>query len=341
MPVLHKYLTPITSALLAATLLFAFTGCEKALGLKDPSTNATAVFDELWTVMDQHYSLFPYKGIGWDSCRKQFRPKVRDGMSQKDLFGVLSNMLATLKDGHVTLISPTDTFTYLGFYTSYPANFNYNNIIYNYLKSVYNTSGPVIYKIESGVGYLYYRTFADDITDQQLDKILTDMAQTKGLIIDVRNNTGGNTQNADKLVRRFLTERTLVKFEMDKKGPGHEDFLAPQPYFLSPAGQHYNAPVIVLTNRSCFSTCNDFVLYMSALSNVRLMGDQTGGGGGIPRDYLLSNGWKLQYTSTVTLSPVKKIVENGVSPNVSITITPIDETNGKDPILEKAFQALL
>jgi C-terminal processing protease CtpA/Prc len=78
---------------------------------------------------------------------------------------------------------------------------------------------------------------------------------------------------------------------------------------------------------------------MSGLANVRLMGDQTGGGGGIPRDYLLSNGWQLQYTSTVTLSPFQETVENGIQPDVNITITPDDELNGKDPILEAAFQS--
>jgi len=335
-----KYLTSIISALLAAVLLLTATGCEKALGLKDPSTNATAVFDELWTVMDQHYSLFPYKGVDWDSSREQFRKKIHDGMSQTELFEVLSDMLASLKDGHITLISPIDTFTYIGFYTAYPINFNYTNIINNYLQNDYTTSGPIIYKMESGVGYLYYKTFVDDVTDQQIDKVLTDMAQTKGLIIDVRNNTGGSTQNVDRLVRRFISTKTLVKFEMDKKGPGHEDFLNPQPYYLSPAGQHYNAPVVILTNRTCFSSCNDFVLYMSSLANVRLMGDQTGGGGGIPRDYLLSNGWKLQYTATVTLSPSKEIVEKGIPPDVNITIASDDELNGKDPILEAAFQSL-
>lgn len=340
MPALHKYLTAILSALLAAVILFTAPGCEKALGLKDPSTNATAVFDDLWTAMDQHYALFPYKGVNWDSSRVQFRVKVHDGMSQAELFGVLSDMLAALKDGHITLISPVDTFTYLGFYTAYPINFNYTHIINNYLKNDYSTSGPLIYKIQSGVGYLYYRSFLDDITDQQIDKVLTDMTETKGLIIDVRNNTGGNTQNVDKLVRRFLTAKTLVKYEMNKKGPGHGDFSDPQPYYLSPAGQAYNAPVVILTNRACFSSCNDFVLYMSGLSNVRLMGDQTGGGGGLPRDYLLSNGWKLQYTSTVTLSTAKEIVENGITPDVNITITSDDELNGRDPILEAAFQAL-
>jgi hypothetical protein len=316
------------------------TGCEKALNLKDPAANATAVFDELWTVMDKHYSLFPYKGVIWDSTYTQFRGKVRDGMPEAELFGVLSDMLSTLKDGHVTLLSPTDTFTYLGFFKPYPYNFNYDNIINNYLQHDYSSSGPLIYKIASGVGYLYYKSFADDVTDQQIDKVLTDMAQTKGLIVDVRNNTGGRTENADRISGRFITARTLVKLEMNKTGAGHDDYTDPQPYYLAPAGAHYGQPIVVLTNRACFSACNDFVLYLSGLPNVTQIGDQTGGGGGIPGDHILSNGWKLQYTATVTLSPAKVPVENGIVPDINITISPSDERNGKDPILEKAFQYL-
>jgi len=335
----RHWVIKIIGVLLTAAMLTT-TGCEKALNLKDPATNATAVFDELWTVMDKHYSLFPYKGVNWDSSYDQFRTKVHDGMSQTELFNVLSEMLSTLKDGHVTLSSPIDTFTYLGFYKPYPYNFNYDNIVHTYLGNEYSSSGPIIYKIASGVGYLYYKSFANDITDQQIDKVLTDMAQTKGLIVDVRNNTGGGTENADRVFRRLITARTLVKLEMNKKGPGHGDYTDPQPYYLSPAGTHYGNPIVVLTNRSCFSACNDFVLYLSGLSNVQQIGDQTGGGGGIPRDYILSNGWKLQYTATVTLTPGKVPVENGIDPDIDITITPTDETNGKDPILEKAFQSL-
>ncbi|MDO6430394.1 S41 family peptidase [Flavitalea sp. BT771] len=330
----------ITGVLFTAALLLTTTGCEKALNLKDPAVNATAVFDELWTVMDKHYSLFPYKGVNWDSAYGPFRAKVRDGMPETELFGVLSDMLAALKDGHVTLTSSIDTFTYLGFYKPYPYNFNYENIVNTYLQHAYSTSGPLIYKISSGVGYLYYKRFANDVTDQQIDKVLTDMAQTKGLIIDVRDNTGGSTANADRMFQRFITARTLVKFELSKKGPGHDDYTAPQPYYISPAGVHYGQPIVVLTNRACFSACNDFVLYLSGLQNVTQIGDQTGGGGGIPGDYLLSNGWKLQYTATVTLSSAKAPVENGIVPDIPINISPSDESNGKDPILEKAFQSL-
>ena len=204
----------------------------------------------------------------------------------------------------------------------------------------YSVSGPVIYKIVNNIGYLYYNSFFNDISDEQVDKIINDMNSVKGLIVDVRSNTGGRSANVNKLFRRFISARRLVKYELKKNGPGHDNFSEPEPYYLDPAATTFTKPVVVLTNRSCFSGCNDFVSYMSELPNVKLMGDQTGGGGSIPYHYILANGWKIQYSATVTLSPDKLSIENGIQPDENIGITPIDETNGRDPILEKAYQSL-
>ena len=321
--------------------LFVFTqsGCEKVLD-KDPASNPVAVFDDLWTVMDQRYALFSIKGVDWQKTYTEYRSKVNDSMTEKELFNVLVNMLETLKDGHITLMSNTDTATYENFFRAYPVNFNNNNIIDYYLNNDYKVNGPVIYKIVNNIGYLYYNSFFNDISETQMDMIMNEMSAVKGIIIDIRSNTGGRSSNADKLFRRFISEKKLVKYELKKSGPGHDDFLEPEPFYLEPAGKAFTKPIVVLTNRSCFSTCNDFVSYMSELPNVKLVGDQTGGGGSIPYNYILANGWKIQYSATVTLSVSKASIENGIQPDYYIEITPIDEMNGKDPILEKAYQSL-
>jgi C-terminal processing protease CtpA/Prc len=71
-----------------------------------------------------------------------------------------------------------------------------------------------------------------------------------------------------------------------------------------------------------------------------LIGDQTGDGVGIPYDVQLSNGWKLRYTATITLSPQKQPIETGIRPNIPLQITSMDEASGRDPIIEKAFEIL-
>ena len=333
-PARYFYIALIFLAMLPAG------GCKKVLGSHDAVQSPLSIFDEAWQVMDRRYALFSVKRINWDSTRLIYRSMVKDNMSKPALFKLLSEMIAVLKDGHVALTSPTDTAVYLGFYSGFLRNFNYTNIVTNYLKNSFQTVGPAIYKVENNLGYIYYNSFDNAISGEQLDSIMLAMSNTKGLIIDVRGNNGGNSRNAEALFSRFITIGKTVKYEVYKSGPAHNDLLEPAPYTITPAARNYLKPVCVLVNRGCYSTCNDFALYMSGLPQAVLVGDQTGGGGGIPVNYLLANGWKLQYTSSITLSPEKKSIENGILPAINAFITEQDETNGKDPILEKAIQLL-
>lgn len=321
-------------------MLVSSFSCEKGFGLKDPSADAPAVFDDFWKTIDRNYALFPVKNINWDSVYTKLKPQVTPGMSNPDLFKKLSDAIETLRDGHVTLTSSGKTYTYDLFYTLYPLNFNLDNIKTTYLLNQYKQAGPIIYKIVNNVGYIYYASFFDNISDDDLNTVFTDMASTKGLIVDVRSNNGGNLSNAEKLFSRFISSKILIRYELKKKGPDHNDFYVKEAVSISPGGITYTKPVTVLTNRSCFSACNDFVMYMAGLPNVRTVGDQTGGGGAVPAEYLLTNGWKLRYSSSLTLSADGVPAENGIAADVPITITPIDETTKKDPIIEKAYQLL-
>jgi hypothetical protein len=327
------------TSLIIGSLLIS-TGCKKTLGLKDPKNDPLSIFDEVWNQMDKHYSMFTVKEVDWQAQSDLYRPMIHDDMSDQELFSLLNDMLQKLKDGHVTIMSPFDTATYQDFYKPYPTNFNYENVVNNYLQNDYTTVGPVILKVVNNTAYVYYKSFEDDISDADINAIFNDIAFTKGLILDVRSNTGGKSDNANKLFSRLIAAKRLVKYEVKKKGPAHDDFMEPQPFYIYPVDPIYNYHVVLLTNRSCFSACNDFAMYMSYLPNVTIMGDQTGGGGGVPLTYVLANGWKLQYTSTVTLSPDKQIIENGITPDEYVSTSPTDEAQGKDRILEQAFQSL-
>lgn len=321
-------------------LIISVAGCEKALQLKNPSATADAVFNDLWQTLDKNYALFSLKGINWDSVHAANKSNFSGNLNDGQLFTALIKPLEVLKDGHVTLISPDKIYTYENFHTAYLDNFNLNNVKKAYLKNSYKEIGPIIYKVDGNIGYLYYSSFAQDLSDVEIENIFTELSTTKGLIIDVRNNSGGKSSNVERLFGRFINARKLVRYEVKKKGPGHNDFYDKEPVYFLPTGNYFDKPMVLLTNRSCFSACNDFAMYMSYLPNVTIVGDRTGGGGSIPADYLLANGWKLQYSSTVTLSPDNVPIENGIQPDVVEQITPIQETNEQDPILEKAIKIL-
>ncbi len=100
----------------------------------------------------------------------------------------------------------------------------------------------------------------------------------------------------------------------------------------------YFKPVIVLTNRGSYSTTNSFVNYMRYLPNVTLMGDTTGGGTGVPRPYILANGWDFYTVDTFILDAEGNHMELGIAPDIFVEM---DETNpGVDEILERAIREL-
>lgn len=330
----------VAYCLCCCLLTIGLSGCRKVFSLDNVSPSPYDTFNELWQFMDEHYALFDIKKVDWGGIKDKYSVKLKEKMTEDELFSLCTEMLMELKDGHLTLISSVDTSTYSGFYELYPLNFNLRVILDGYLRGQYLSKGPFVYKIEREIGYLYCSTFEKDFSDSDLEEIMRFFVGTKGLIVDVRGNTGGKGDNVNRLAKYFLDQERLMKYEVFKTGPGHTDFSIPRPFYLKPATNAYKNPLVLVTNRSCFSACNDFALYLSIQKQVTQVGDQTGGGGSAPANYILANGWKLQYSSSITLSPDRIAVEGGIQPDFKINISPIDEANGLDPIIEKAFSIL-
>jgi C-terminal processing protease CtpA/Prc len=76
---------------------------------------------------------------------------------------------------------------------------------------------------------------------------------------------------------------------------------------------------------------------MSTLPNVTIIGDQTGGGGGLPTSYQLPNGWTYRISTTYTSLPSGLNIEKGVPVDFQQVMDPANEALGKDDIIEKAF----
>lgn len=320
---------------------FFTTSCEKVLIKKGPADDPVSNFNILWETLDRQYSFFTYKQIDWTEVYRTYRPLVHEEMDDAALFKVMSDMLFLLKDGHTNLTSPFNRSRNWEWYLNSPANFNFDILQRNYLGNNYRISGPLLNTVIDSIGYIYYGSFQSEIAEGNIDFIVQDFRHLKGIIIDVRNNSGGNTENIDRIASRFTSHKLLTHYWLYKSGPGHDEFYKPEAKYLEPDGPlQYTGNVAILTNRRCYSATNDFVATMKALPNVTVIGDTTGGGGGLPFNSELPNGWQFRFSSTMMLTAAGFNIEGGIPSDIHLDMTQEQISNGKDTILEYAIRYL-
>lgn len=310
-------------------------GCEDAS--RNFGNNPKGNFDALWTIIDRNYCFFEYKNIDWDGVYQKYSVRVTPDMGNDALFKLMGDMLAELKDGHVNLIASHNISRYWQWYQDFPSNFDVS-LQNHYLGSDYGIASGMRYKIlEDNVGYVYYGSFSSDIGESNLDQILSRMAVCKGIIIDVRDNGGGSLTNVERIVGRFFNQRTLVGYISHKVGPGHGDFSELHPKYAPSSGRvRYQKPVVVLTNRSCYSATNEFVSIMKHAPRVTVIGDKTGGGSGLPFSSELPNGWSVRFSASPMYNAQKEHIEFGVEPDIYVGLLESDRVKNRDTIIEKA-----
>ena len=332
-----KRLLPYT---LLICLLLTATGCIDEENQKDtPQGN----FEALWQIIDQKYCFFDYKQVDWDDVYHRYSRLITPTMSDEGLFEVLGDMLAELKDGHVNLYSTHNTARYWDWYLDYPRNYNEEIIERHYLGRDYRIAGGIKYTIlDDNVGYLLYESFTNGVGESNLDEALSYLAACNGLIVDVRNNGGGNLTYAERLARRFTNERVLTGYIQHKTGPGHNDFSSLQPIHLDPATDRvrWQKPVCVLVNRHSYSATNNFICAMKLLPQVTLVGDKSGGGSGLPFSSELPNGWGVRFSASPHYDAQKQQIEFGIDPDIQVDMSDEDKEKNLDTIMETARRQL-
>lgn len=296
------------------------------------------IFESLWKTLDQKYCFFEAKNVDWDSIHDVYAPRIDTTTNSISLFKTLGEMICTLQDGHVNLYASQDIIRYWKWFEDYEPNYFENIIEKRYLGNDYKISAGLKYKMLSdSVGYITYRSFSESISESGLDYILKYFEKCPGIIIDVRDNSGGNLSNVDILASRFTEEKFINGYITHKTGPGHDDFSKPFPIYIEPSGRtRWNKKVVVLTNRMCYSATNTFVSTMRQLPKVTIMGDRTGGGSGFPINSMLPNGWSIRFSSCPTYNSDMELTESGIDPDISVSLTEEDIQKNRDTIIDAA-----
>lgn len=338
--------TYIYSAVLALVALL--TSCSTR---DEFSSSPIENYDALWRTLDERYAYFDLKlpeGTTWADLYAKHRSKVGADINNDSLFKVMTALMSELKDGHLNLLTTFDYGRYWAWHEEHPRNFS-EELVERYLGTDYHIAGGLKYRMleynahaQSKVGYIRYASFMSGISSSNIDAALSRLKDCRALIIDIRHNPGGNLSYSDLLVRHFVKDPITVGYTRYKTGRGHKDFspLTEIRIDTLTAGVRWLRPVVLLTNRSVYSSANDFTLRMKHLPYVTVMGDKTGGGAGLPLSSELPNGWGLRYSSTQTLDAEKRHVEFGIEPHYYTSLTDEDRAAGRDTMIEAAIAYL-
>ena len=324
-------------------VLIAIVACSCISSQQPDDNTPIGNFEALWSTLDERYCYFTEKGIDWDSIHTVYYNRVKT-IGEKDeieLFDTLSCMVNELRDGHVNLISPFDVSRYK-FYEQYEHNYS-SEILYSKYLNQYRSVGGFDYGvIDQSYGYIRYSSFSAGFNNLNLRYILSEFEekQCKGLIVDVRDNTGGDLTNALWLASLFFDKDTIIGYTRHKIGKGHEQFSEAQPIRIEKqrmtAEIGYDGPVVVLVNRRCYSATNTFACAMKQAPRCTLVGDTTGGGGGLPLSYELPNGWLIRFSSVRMTDIDDNSIEQGIAPDIRVSL----KSDDKDELIEKAKEII-
>lgn len=195
------------------------------------------------------------------------------------------------------------------------------------------TQPSVTYRLlNDSIGYLRIANFMDSDITTNFDRFFPQISRSKALIIDLRNNGGGNSNNGDHILAHLTADSLLCA---SWSSPSYVPALASwglQQNSYRVAGRYlygrkditpYTRPIVVLINRGTFSAAEDFCAIIQGNGRARLVGEPTGGSTGNGVRITLQEGvaW-ANICAKYDIGPGENdFVGRGLIPDVAVTET--------------------
>ncbi|AHM60543.1 peptidase s41 [Flammeovirgaceae bacterium 311] len=326
-------------------MIIILSSCEDIIH-PEPANNPEAIFEDLWTRFQEEYAPFEERGVDWEAQYVKYRPMVAENTSDDELFTILSSMLGSLDDGHVSLTAPGRKI----FFSNTTRNMLLEDSIFqlevirqHYLEPGYKSDEDESYlygKLKNtNIGYIFFDHVGENFLI--LDDFLKEFEDADGYIIDLRHNQGGDFTYAFSALGQLTKDSRYVFKSKTKNGPGEEDYTPWHSWYLEPEGTYTDKAIVVLTDRYTISAGERAVMAFKTLPQVTIIGDTTNGAHGTMIGRELANGWFYSLVpQKVELFDGKSYEGVGLAPDVYEKNSLAEISAGKDRTLERAVEEL-
>jgi carboxyl-terminal processing protease len=183
--------------------------------------------------------------------------------------------------------------------------------------------------VEQDIGYIQILSFISNSTPNEFLEALENTDGTKGLIIDLRGNTGGLLPNAVFISNLFIQKGKIVSI-VGRNGY-HYDVMAQD------TNVNINKPVILLVDGASASASEIFSGAMKDYHKAKIVGTKTFGKGMVQKIIPLPNSTGINLTIAKYLTPKgKDINKHGINPDVVLPISSNDLKQKEDVQLKSA-----
>ena len=305
-----------------------------------PLTKALAreSFDLICEEYDRNYAMFILRPeIDWEKLCEKYHPIAINSKTRKEFALVCAELLKNLRDLHIWVkIDGQHVPVY-----NRPRQYNANQAAIPLIIGELDKAGEKVrWAITSEkVGYITIDSWSGDV-DKKIDEVLENMRDTRGLIIDVRQNGGGSEPLAKNVAGRFADKEYIYAYSQYRNGSKHTDLTEKYPRKIKPGKLwRYDRPVVLLIGQRCMSSNESFISMMAEFPQVTTTGDRTCGSSGNPKFLDLPAGVRISLPKWIDFLPDgTPLDEKGVQPDKYFPFEPEFFEGNRDDLLKSALE---
>jgi C-terminal processing protease CtpA/Prc len=203
--------------------------------------------------------------------------------------------------------------------------------------------------LPGNIGWVALNSFEDNAVADQFLAAFDRIAATSALILDLRNNGGGNSAVGMRVLATLIDKPVSLEFWQTRDyKPSFRAWGRPIVMLSAPGGDlppdtahHYSKPIIMLISPRTFSAAEDFLVAFDQSGRGTIMGEPSAGSTGQPLNFKLPGGGSGRVcTWRGTYPDGKQFLGVGVQPQTTVSPTLQDVRAGRDTVLDAAVAQL-